>query len=55
VDAAPASVAIAWAGRRPGITSVIVGPRTVEQLAGNLDGFTLDLPPEAVSMLDAVS
>jgi aryl-alcohol dehydrogenase-like predicted oxidoreductase/ketosteroid isomerase-like protein len=49
----PAAVAIAWARRQPGVTSVIVGPRTVDQLADNLAGFDLDLPPAAAARLDA--
>jgi aryl-alcohol dehydrogenase-like predicted oxidoreductase len=49
------AVALAWVRQRPGITSVIVGPRTVAQLEGNLAGFTLDLPPEVVARLDEVS
>ncbi|WP_248963751.1 aldo/keto reductase [Sphaerisporangium perillae] len=50
-----AAVALAWVRERPGVTSVIIGPRTVAQLEGNLAGFGLDLPPEAVVRLDEVS
>jgi hypothetical protein len=48
----PAAVAIAWARRQPGVTSVIVGPRTVPQLADTLAGFDLDLPPAAARLDD---
>ena len=49
------AVAIAWTARRPGITSVILGPRTVEQLHDNLAGLTVTLPAEALTALDTVS
>jgi aryl-alcohol dehydrogenase-like predicted oxidoreductase len=55
LDTTSTAVALAWVRQRPGITSVIVGPRTVAQLEGNLAGFTLDLPPEVVARLDEVS
>jgi aryl-alcohol dehydrogenase-like predicted oxidoreductase len=35
-DVSPARVALAWLLARPGITTVIVGARTDEQLADNL-------------------
>ena len=36
----PARVALAWLLARPGVTSVIVGARTEEQLADNLAAAT---------------
>ena len=51
----PAAVAIAWVADRPGVTSVILGPRSVEQLERNLAGIALDLPHEIAERLDAVS
>ncbi|MGI5177354.1 aldo/keto reductase [Dactylosporangium sp. CA-152071] len=48
----PVAVAVAWARRQRGVTSVIVGPRTIAQLADNLAGFDLDLPAPAVARLD---
>ena len=48
----PVAVAVAWARRQRGVTSVIIGPRTVAQLADNLAGFDLDLPPAATARLD---
>jgi aryl-alcohol dehydrogenase-like predicted oxidoreductase len=51
----PTAVALAWVSRRPAVTSVIVGPRTLDHLTGNLAGFALDLPAEAVQRLDAIS
>ncbi|RKN37500.1 aldo/keto reductase [Streptomyces hoynatensis] len=51
----PASVALAWAGRRPGVTSVIIGPRSTAQLTENLRALSLDLPPDALTALDTLS
>ncbi|MEU6710430.1 aldo/keto reductase [Nonomuraea sp. NPDC046802] len=55
LGAEPAAVALAWVARRPGVTSVLIGPRTVEQLRGNLAAFELELPDEAVARLDEIS
>jgi aryl-alcohol dehydrogenase-like predicted oxidoreductase len=51
----PAQVALAWLLARPGITSVIVGARTDEQLADNLAAAALELSPEEHARLEAVS
>jgi aryl-alcohol dehydrogenase-like predicted oxidoreductase len=51
----PAAVALAWVRQRPGVTSVIIGPRTLDQLHGNLTGLTTDLPQEATDHLEEVS
>jgi aryl-alcohol dehydrogenase-like predicted oxidoreductase len=55
LDTTPTAVALAWVRQRPGVTSVIIGPRTIDQLDGNLTGLTLNLPLEAVTRLDEVS
>jgi aryl-alcohol dehydrogenase-like predicted oxidoreductase len=55
IGATPTAVALAWTAARPGITSVIVGPRTEEQLGQILAGFDLDLPAEAIAHLTAGS
>ncbi|MFD7641427.1 aldo/keto reductase [Kitasatospora sp. NPDC059795] len=55
LGATSTAVALAWLRRRSGVTSVILGPRTVGQLVDNLAGFTLELPAEAVARLDEVS
>jgi aryl-alcohol dehydrogenase-like predicted oxidoreductase len=49
------AVSIAWLIGRPGVTSVIIGPRTVVQLNQNLAGFDLDLPVESAKSLSRVS
>lgn len=51
----PTSVALSWIRRRPGVTAVIIGPRSLDQLDGNLAGFVLDMPPEASKRLDRIS
>jgi aryl-alcohol dehydrogenase-like predicted oxidoreductase len=50
-----AQIALAWLRARPGITSVIVGARTDEQLADNLAAATLELTPDEQARLEEVS
>ena len=51
----PAQVALAWLLGRPGVTSVIVGARTDEQLADNLAAADLSLSADEIARLEAVS
>jgi aryl-alcohol dehydrogenase-like predicted oxidoreductase len=51
----PARVALAWLLTRPGITTVIVGARTDEQLADNLAAAELALSDDEVRRLEEVS
>jgi aryl-alcohol dehydrogenase-like predicted oxidoreductase len=53
--AAPAQVAIAWVAARPAVSSVILGARTLEQLAGNLAAAELTLSAEEIQLLDEAS
>ena len=55
LDTPAGAVATAWCLTRRGVTSVIVGARTVEQLQENLRGFALKLPEDAVKRLSEVS
>jgi aryl-alcohol dehydrogenase-like predicted oxidoreductase len=50
-----ARVALAWLLDRPGVTSVIVGARTDEQLSDNLAAASLQLSAEEHARLDEVS
>jgi aryl-alcohol dehydrogenase-like predicted oxidoreductase len=50
-----AEVSLAWLRDRPAVTSVILGARTVEQLAINLRSAGLVLSPDETAALDAVS
>lgn len=50
-----AEVALAWVLARPGVSSPILGARTIAQLEANLRALDLDLTPEQVGRLDAAS
>jgi len=51
----PAQVALAWLLARPGVTSVIVGARNEEQVAGTLPAAELALSADELSRLDKAS
>ena len=51
----PAQVALAWLLTRPGVTSLVIGARTDEQLADNLQAAELELTAEEVARLEEVS
>lgn len=48
-------IALAWLLQRPGVGSVILGARTVDQLRDNLGAATFTLTPEEMAILTAVS
>jgi aryl-alcohol dehydrogenase-like predicted oxidoreductase len=48
-------VALAWLQSRPGMTSVILGARTVEQLSDNLAAGDLTLTADQLQLLDTAS
>ena len=50
----PADVALAWLLHRPGVTSPIIGPRTQEQLEGNLRAIAIELDENALMRLDQI-
>jgi len=50
-----AQVALAWVLAQPGITSAIIGARTLEQLEDNLGSVGWDLTSEELEALDRVS
>jgi aryl-alcohol dehydrogenase-like predicted oxidoreductase len=50
-----AQVALAWLMDRPGVTSVILGARTVEQLEDNLGAAGLHLTEDETARLDVAS
>ena len=50
-----AQVALAWLLGRPGVTSLVIGARTEEQLADNLAAADLVLADEERARLDEVS
>jgi aryl-alcohol dehydrogenase-like predicted oxidoreductase len=50
-----AQVALAWVADRPGVTSVILGARTLEQLDDNLGAAGLHLSERETALLDEAS
>jgi len=54
-DASLSQVALAWVMRQPGITSPIIGPRSVDQLQDNLAAADLELASNELEALDQVS
>jgi aryl-alcohol dehydrogenase-like predicted oxidoreductase len=51
----PASVALAWITRRPGVASTLIGATKREQLDANLRALEVDIPPELSARLEEVS
>ena len=49
-----ARLALAWTLRQPGITSPIIGPRTLEQLEDNLGALEIAFSPEDYQRIDAI-
>jgi aryl-alcohol dehydrogenase-like predicted oxidoreductase len=51
----PASVALSWITRRPGVTSTIIGATKLDQLLANMRTLEVDIPPPLAAKLDEVS
>jgi aryl-alcohol dehydrogenase-like predicted oxidoreductase len=51
----PARAALAWVQSQPGVTSTIIGARTVEQLLDNVGALDVQLAPEHSQALEEVS
>lgn len=51
----PAQVSINWLATQPGVTSPIIGARTLDQLVQNLAAFEFSIPAELRQKLDEVS
>jgi aryl-alcohol dehydrogenase-like predicted oxidoreductase len=54
-DATMARVALAWLRQQPGVTSVILGARSVEQLHDNLQSADLELSADEMERLAAAT
>lgn len=54
-EVSAAQVALAWTLGRPGVTSVVIGARSGDQLADNLAAAYLTLTDEERARLDAAS
>ncbi|WP_342372817.1 aldo/keto reductase [Propioniciclava soli] len=50
----PGDVALAWLLHQDGVTGPIVGPRTMEQLEGNLRSLDIELDDDALAELDDI-
>lgn len=55
VGATPAEVALSWVQGRPGVTSTLIGSRTVDQLEANLGALAVTLSEDQRAALDEVS
>ena len=51
----PSQVALAWLEKQPGVTSVIIGPRTMSQLEDNLGAVNVAISDEDRRRLDEVA
>jgi aryl-alcohol dehydrogenase-like predicted oxidoreductase len=51
----PGQVALAWCKEQPGITSPIIGPRTMEQLEDNVGATAVEITEEDRKRLDEVA
>ncbi|MEX1246908.1 MAG: aldo/keto reductase [Anaerolineales bacterium] len=51
---APADVAMAWLLHQAAVTAPIIGPRTADQLAGNLHSLDIKLSEETLNKLDEI-
>ena len=50
-----AQLSLAWTLQQPGITSPIIGPRTMEQFEDNMGALRVEFSDEDLQMIDAVS
>ncbi len=55
IDRSVSQVALAWTLRRPGVATIVIGARTEQQLHDNLGSVDVELEPDALRRLDAVS
>jgi aryl-alcohol dehydrogenase-like predicted oxidoreductase len=54
IGADPGTVALAWVLHNPAVTAPIIGPRTMEQLAGSLRALELTLSEDTLRRLDRI-
>jgi aryl-alcohol dehydrogenase-like predicted oxidoreductase len=54
-ESSPASIALAWVISRPGVTSTLIGARTLDQLVQNLGALSVSLTQEEIASLDVLS
>lgn len=51
----PTALSLRWVLEQPNVTSAIIGPRSVEQLEGNLAALDLEVDEDTIEHLDEVS
>ncbi|MDP1993915.1 MAG: aldo/keto reductase, partial [Ignavibacteria bacterium] len=51
---APSETALAWLLNQPGVTSPIIGPRTLQQLETSLKAFKIKFTEELLSKIDTI-
>jgi aryl-alcohol dehydrogenase-like predicted oxidoreductase len=54
-DASPAQIALSWVRQQPGITSTIIGAKTIEQATANIQSTQLTLTADDLQKIDAAS
>jgi len=54
-NASPAQIALAWVRQQPGITSTIIGAKTIEQVKDNIRSTEITLSAADLQKLDTVS
>jgi len=50
----PANISIAWLHNQPGVTSPIIGPRTIQQLESSQRALEINFTKESLSKLDTI-
>ncbi|MFF3754901.1 aldo/keto reductase [Streptomyces sp. NPDC002018] len=55
IGSTSAAVALSWVRNRPGVSSTLIGPRTLEHLESNLAGLDVELTARQTATLDEVS
>lgn len=55
IDSTPARVALAWVQNQPGVTSTIIGARTLRQLEDNLAAVDVKLKPAQIDRLSSLT
>ena len=51
----PAAIALSWVNNKPGVTSTIIGVRTVSQLEDNIAATHVHLSADEIASLDKLS
>ncbi len=54
-DSSPSQIALAWVVSKPGVTSAIIGPRTMAHLLDNIGALAVELSVADHARLDAVA